>query len=1401
MAAGAKPIPVTTQPTPVDPPPDRVIPDGGFLPPDTSGQVAPAAIVVPRDVQVLRVGRDTPIPVLYGGPERMAGLFYTAAITNGRLAVMMLLCEGPVESITGFDFDDQPLTISTQVGNVIAYTNGLQVIYYDGTQTTVDPTFAAAIPGFNETHPNTAYYVAIVPTGISQGFPHITALVKGLIVRDPTFNAVALTAGLNATTPDTAGNSVVGDIDIRLLIRATDYTPAAASAIVCKQASASDTDFAFRVLVRPAGTLLYVWTSDGSTILTAESALLPVLDGRPIHVRVVHDVDNGAAGNTVTFYTSPNGTDWTQLGSAVTQAFTTSIFNSASSIRIGMRGDGSFPFAGDVMRVEIRNGINGTIVANFNPAAAAVGATSFVAPTSGETWTLNAGAVVKNFTAWSDDPTLALADFITNARYGARKKVDWDRVAAAVVWTSGFVNGETRCKLTYAITDVTAAQDIFNTLRQYMPGFLDWDGDVALITADCPTASTRTFTASNILADPLPQLTRRGRSKRPNVVEIGWTRTDVTPWASDYWPEDYNAPAVRRKTRIPLPGIRRSTQAQRFARERLNHYNLETVEVVFVALEEGITIVLGDVITVTDDVGLSAQLIRVTAREDLGHGRWRIGGRAYDPNAYNLSAIAGPGTPSTAFPNPAIVQPVITITPVERAYLERSIPIADGLARGFIYQSRLEISWSASIHVYDKVYIVEIFDGPIGTGVMVDTGTTSGLTYTSPAVQQGLTYYVRITVRNNLGFTSTPTVSSPVTSIGKGLAPTNVPAIIAAFEAGGEVILEWQSALDVDTLRYEWRYALPGGFTWTGAKLIDRIDGLRARFKGIPIGTWRFAVKAIDTLGQYSPVETTVDINVTSDANSFIQSHDFGNPLIQGSELWPQPAFASSANLALGTNATVSGGTLNGTGGGVPANSIIARSALASPPLAVAGRIYLVTFQITAYTAGGVQIIAGAAGGASATYNAIGTYTFLLSNVGITPGDSQFYVYNPAGAAFTGSIDNLSITEVTNLIALPTPEDTRLPRWATSIWFDQWSAVEPNPFNSGANPVISYHGAGTSAFLGEAWDLSASVSGIWTLAATVYVTGGTVTYNIEYSQDGITWLRSPGTTLTAAARFIRPYFTTTGAMVVTGKPSITLQADVSLETNVVTTIATTGVGKLVQLSGLYIAAQDLQLTPINTSASRSAVADRILFHPQSGLQMNYTLTTPPGGGNAFQYWKIYIGNPLARVISATDVFEYEVYIDPSCPTVSSVGGMELDLDAGFFGRSYPLSDAYGTINGPIGLPTGVWVKRRIPCGAAAGRTVLNVNFVNETDVVGDYKVLIRNARFTDNAGTPVQQGAWIYQTPLVTGEPQANTSAYSAGTSSTQVGPSNSFLIFLTETTNVGVSQVSGAVRYSVRAF
>ena len=117
-----------------------------------------------------------------------------------------------------------------------------------------------------------------------------------------------------------------------------------------------------------------------------------------------------------------------------------------------------------------------------------------------------------------------------------------------------------------------------------------------------------------------------------------------------------------------------------------------------------------------------------------------------------------------------------------------------------------------------------------------------------------------------------------------------------------------------------------------------------------------------------------------------------------GSELVTNGDFATDTDWTLGDGWTISGGVAVGT------NTF--RELVSNTATVIAGRTYIVTFEITSYTAGRVKAKVGSTLG---TYrDSVGVYTETIT---ATNTDNARIVRSDLN--FTGSIDNVSVKEVT----------------------------------------------------------------------------------------------------------------------------------------------------------------------------------------------------------------------------------------------------------------------------------------------------------------------------------------------------------------------------------------------------
>jgi hypothetical protein len=189
-------------------------------------------------------------------------------------------------------------------------------------------------------------------------------------------------AGNGVSTPDANALDITGDIDIRAKIAPDNWIPSTAMRIINKIQTGPNSGYALELATN--GTLVLYWANGGSFLSTTSTAIPSVLDGSTLWVRATLDVDNGASGNTTTFFTSTDGVNWTQLGNTVVQAGTTSITANTAQLRVGITSENTFFYRGKIFRAQVLNGIAGTTVfdANFETAMTAQTVTSFTESSS-----------------------------------------------------------------------------------------------------------------------------------------------------------------------------------------------------------------------------------------------------------------------------------------------------------------------------------------------------------------------------------------------------------------------------------------------------------------------------------------------------------------------------------------------------------------------------------------------------------------------------------------------------------------------------------------------------------------------------------------------------------------------------------------------------------------------------------------------------------------------------------------------------------------------------------------------------------------------------------------------------------------------------------------------------------
>lgn len=195
-------------------------------------------------------------------------------------------------------------------------------------------------------------------------------------------------------TPDAAALDIVGDMEVRVDVLPHNWRPMNGLMLASKyQLVANQRSWVF--YLNSNGTLTLIWSTDGTStnrVFATSTVVVPASTGR-LSLKVTLDVDNGAAGNTVKFFTASTiGGTYTQLGASVTTAGVTSIFSSTARLAIGSGDDTGTPISGvDAFRgrfygLALYNGIAGTQVAGPDFSTVTAGAASF--SDTFRTWTV-----------------------------------------------------------------------------------------------------------------------------------------------------------------------------------------------------------------------------------------------------------------------------------------------------------------------------------------------------------------------------------------------------------------------------------------------------------------------------------------------------------------------------------------------------------------------------------------------------------------------------------------------------------------------------------------------------------------------------------------------------------------------------------------------------------------------------------------------------------------------------------------------------------------------------------------------------------------------------------------------------------------------------------------------------
>lgn len=471
--------------------------------------------------------------------------------------------------------------------------------------------------------------------------------------------------------------------------------------------------------------------------------------------------------------------------------------------------------------------------------------------------------------AWSSNPAYCLADFVESTTYGMGRAIDWDTVATVAAACDEVISGQKRRTINLSLVNEQNVDQWLETLRAYAGCWVINEGGVIRLLPDTTGSAVYAFDASNII-DGSVRVQKAGVTDIPTVMRVTYTDTSATPYR-DGEAVAYAAGALAgtvpwRESTVQMPGINRYSQAYREAVERLNALTLSDLTVSWSCFDVGLALQVGDIVTVTHAIGLTAKEVRLTSITDRGFGRYDLVGAEYDPAIYSDVVVAEPTTVDSGLAVSGVPPTVEDLAAVEEIYRT-----GDGLI-----SSRLRITWTDPEWPGTLNYLVSITDA----GTLVHQGTAWDEVYVTPALQEGKTYGIAVRVISRAGVAGAEATTAQA-MVGKlGTLPGDVPSFTCT-EVAGTVYARWTAASDLDTLDYEIRYG-SAGVAWADATYVQRIASLAYTIDGITAGTYDFLIKARDSYKQESANATVVeDVVVTEDAAApQLGSRDFTAPTL-----------------------------------------------------------------------------------------------------------------------------------------------------------------------------------------------------------------------------------------------------------------------------------------------------------------------------------------------------------------------------------------------------------------------------------------------------------------------------------------------------------------------------------------
>jgi hypothetical protein len=475
-------------------------------------------------------------------------------------------------------------------------------------------------------------------------------------------------------------------------------------------------------------------------------------------------------------------------------------------------------------------------------------------------------------TGYSSNPALVLADIHTNPNYG-NSPIDWNSVASCADYCDELIgvspDQQKRYEFNYCFTDgnIKSAMDF---VKVHFLGNIYPDRSTYTMHTMKPKSPVATFDEYDDNGKKqIWDLMIPAVESQDMITRIKYSYTDPEIWDTITAPtlDDpliaTNQAEVHEAT-YDLTGCNSFSQAKRIATALIN-MRLSDLFAKF-STHNSYGLQPWDVFYLTHSLGLSNKQMFCTKIDANEDGSFTIEGREYDPAFFSDTVETEPTWPDTNLPDPDDTPPdVLTFE-----LTEELTQLKDSTWISIVKATWTDEDWQFLKH-FEVWYKVDDGDYQL-------INITTGNTYELRAIQELSTYTFKI-VAVSFWDKKSDGVERTIIPQGKYLVPTwKDGAGLVGIEAGDIVILRWYMpdytapAIDIDIAGYEIRRGSTSD-TWDSAVYIAFIDALVYTDKNCPGGTWRYFLKAKDSVGGYTEIALTADVVVTLNPYSTFQ-HD-----------------------------------------------------------------------------------------------------------------------------------------------------------------------------------------------------------------------------------------------------------------------------------------------------------------------------------------------------------------------------------------------------------------------------------------------------------------------------------------------------------------------------------------------